>query len=83
MILTTLGVIENDMRTVSTFVLRTFILSTFYLLTACVSMIEEYCNKTNHQGIIAQCLPYNRHSNVLSSKHSTGCSYMPDTVVRP
>lgn len=83
MLLTALGVIENDMRTVSTFVLRTFILSTFYLLTACVSMIEEYCNKTNHQGIIAQCLPYNRHSNVLSSKHSTDCSYMPDTVVRP
>lgn len=30
-----------------------------------------------------QCLPYNRHSNVLSDKYSMGSSYMPDTVVRP
>ena len=81
--LTILGVIETGMRTVRTFVLHTFILSTFYLLTACVSMIKEYYNETNHQGTIAQCLPYNRHSNVLSNKHSMGSSYMPDTVVRP
>ena len=49
--LTILGVIENGMRTMRTFVLHSFILSTFYLLTACVSMIKEYYNKTNHQGI--------------------------------
>ena len=54
--LTILGVIENGMRTMRTFVLHSFILSTFYLLTACVSMIKEYYNKTNHQGIIALLL---------------------------